>query len=536
MGRRSGVVTFIRAMERASRQAQAEQRRQEREQIRMAREVTRLARETDRQRIQDDREAKRQHLEDRAAEVVRKNEELEGHLEELGRLLDDGLEHSPWLTFESLKKSTVFNDLVLPRHLHRAPVPPDRTDFSVPPPNWLAKLLPGTAEKHAKRLTVADSEFAEATHEHAIKLSEHEAEVQKHKDEHEAKRAAHVEQVNQHNAEVDEFTAKYRGGDPESVASYCTLVLEASRYPDEFPQEFRVAYTPESKQLVCEYELPKPDVVPRVGEFKFIRSRDEIEEKPRKASDLKERYSDVVASVTLRTVHELFQADVARQIDVLVFNGFVDRVDPASGKDVRPCLISVRVTRPQFEQLHLARVDKGVCLRNLGALVSPRADEAQAVKPIIEFNMVDKRFVQESDVLSDLESRPNLMDLNPFEFENLVANLFGKMGLETRLTRSSKDGGVDAVAFDPRPVLGGKVVIQAKRYKNTVGVSAVRDLYGTMLNEGASKGILVTTSGYGPDAFEFAKDKPIELLDGGRLLYLLQEVGVQARIVFPAEA
>jgi restriction system protein len=91
------------------------------------------------------------------------------------------------------------------------------------------------------------------------------------------------------------------------------------------------------------------------------------------------------------------------------------------------------------------------------------------------------------------------------------------------------------VAFDTRPVLGGKVVIQAKRYRNTVGVSAVRDLYGTMMNEGANKGILVTTSGYGPDAFDFAKDKPIELIDGGGLLYLLDQVGVQARIIFPEE-
>jgi restriction endonuclease Mrr len=53
------------------------------------------------------------------------------------------------------------------------------------------------------------------------------------------------------------------------------------------------------------------------------------------------------------------------------------------------------------------------------------------------------------------------------------------------------------VAFDKRPVLGGKVVVQDKRYRHTVGVSAVRDLFGTMMNEAANKGILVTTSGYG---------------------------------------
>jgi restriction system protein len=77
---------------------------------------------------------------------------------------------------------------------------------------------------------------------------------------------------------------------------------------------------------------------------------------------------------------------------------------------------------------------------------------------------------------------------------------------------------------------------KAKRYKNTVGVSAVRDLFGTMINEGANKGILVTTSSYGPDAYEFAKDKPIELVDGGGLLYLLEQVGIKARIIFPEEA
>ena len=105
------------------------------------------------------------------------------------------------------------------------------------------------------------------------------------------------------------------------------------------------------------------------------------------------------------------------------------------------------------------------------------------------------------------------------------------MGLETRLTQASRDGGVDCVAFDMRPVLGGKVVIQAKRYADTVGVSAVRDLYGTVLNEGAGKGILVTTSGYGQAAFDFAANKPIELLSGPNLLSLLVDyAGIDAII------
>jgi len=99
-----------------------------------------------------------------------------------------------------------------------------------------------------------------------------------------------------------------------------------------------------------------------------------------------------------------------------------------------------------------------------------------------------------------------------------------------KITQASRDGGVDAVVFDPDPIHGGKIVIQAKRYTNTVSVSAVRDLFGTVHNEGANKGILVTTADYGPDAYEFARGKPLTLISGSELLYLLAKHGHKARI------
>ena len=55
-------------------------------------------------------------------------------------------------------------------------------------------------------------------------------------------------------------------------------------------------------------------------------------------------------------------------------------------------------------------------------------------------------------------------------------------------------------------------------------------------NEGASKGILVTTSGYGKASFEFATNKPMELLSGSNLLFLLKEhAGMDAKIEPPEE-
>ena len=87
------------------------------------------------------------------------------------------------------------------------------------------------------------------------------------------------------------------------------MVLERSSYPEGFPQEFRTAYLPESKELVIEYELPDTTIIPTASEYTYVKAKDEIKEKERKAADVKSLYQDIVAAVCLRTIHELFEAD-----------------------------------------------------------------------------------------------------------------------------------------------------------------------------------------------------------------------------------
>lgn len=467
-------------------------------------------------------------------EVQELNSELERRIEELSHVLEHTLRVDDSIPFASLRINDDYPPFDVPDELQRPLDRPAEDMFlsRVIAPHGLKALLPGVKKRHKAELQKAQEQYVSA-------VKEWETRERKRKDEmgvlsarHEASRTAFQQKKKQRNAEVTELEQAYFAGDPSAVVAYTSMVLERSDYPDGFPQEFRLAYVVDSKQLVIEYELPTVEVVPPILEHRYVKAKDEISEKPRKAAEIRELYQDIVAAVALRSIHEAIEADQGSHFDIVCFNGFVQTIDPATGRDIRPHLVSVRTTRDKFLEIDLSRVDKRICLRNLGAQVSPHASEAQPVKPVVEFDMVDKRFVEQSDVLGDLESRPNLMELDPFEFEHLVANLFAQMGLDTKLTRSSRDGGIDCVAFDSRPVLGGKVVIQAKRYSNTVGVSAVRDLYGTMINEGANKGILVATSSYGPDAYEFCKDKPIELIDGGGLLYLLQRIGTEARIIF----
>jgi restriction system protein len=325
-------------------------------------------------------------------------------------------------------------------------------------------------------------------------------------------------------------------GDTDGIAEYVRSVLALVPGPGAGGSKARIAYSGDSRQLVVEYELPSKRVVPTVKWYRYIQSRDRLSATARPVAQVKSLYGNAIAQLTLLCIAYIFGSDTKRDVDVLVLNGVVHTVDPRSGKAIRPCLITVRVTRDTFAEIDLANVEPLACLKHLSASVSRSPAELVPVRPVLEFSMVDPRFVAETDTLSGMDSRPNLMDLTPTAFESLIQNLFTSMGLEAKQTRASRDGGVDCVAYDTRPIVGGKVVIQAKRYKNTVGVSAVRDLFGTLQNEGASKGILVTTSGYGKASFEFAQNKPIELLDGGNLLFLLEEhAGIKARIEVPED-
>ena len=498
---------------------------------RLASEFARDARRRGQERLKKEREQQREaqqlYLGNRVEEADEKNEELAGANIKLLEILQHALSTENNIQFDSLRNHTKFREFDSPTQ----PIEPKRATFIPKEPNFLIKLLPGWQDRYQKALQKGEARYQASYKNHQELVVEHNARISKLKEEYESEKVS----FDLKNQEIDQFENAYKAGEPEAVIAYCSLVLEQSEYPNDFPQEFRIAYMPEPKELVVDYELPTKEIVPNVAEYKYVKTKDRIDEKARKISEIKDVYQNVVAAVCLRTIHELFDSDQGDYIQVVTFNGFVNSIDPSTGKDIRPYLISTRVVKERFKELNLAKVEMKACLRNLGAQVSPQPSELMPVKPVIEFDMVDKRFVEDSDILSGLETRPNLMDLNPWEFEGFINNLFSVIGFESKLTRSTKDGGVDVIAFDPRPILGGKVVIQAKRYKNVVGVSAVRDLYGTMINEGANKGILVTTSHYGKDAYDFANGKPIELFDGGSLLYLLNQNGIKAKIIFPED-
>lgn len=334
------------------------------------------------------------------------------------------------------------------------------------------------------------------------------------------------------NLKVQMVKEMYLKLEPSSIIEYCDLVLNNSQYPESFPKSFEIDYNSESKILIVEYSLPTIEDFPTLNEVKVIKN--ELKEYHISEAQTLKRFDTTMYNITLRTIHELFEADTVNAIDAISFNGWVNAINKATGKRENNCILSIQAKKCEFIEIDLMHVDPKTCFKNLKGIGSSKLSGLTAIQPILQISRTDKRFTNHYDVADSIDRSTNLASMDWEDFEHLIREIFGKEfnsnGGEVKVTQASKDGGVDAIAFDPDPIRGGKIVIQAKRYTNTVGVSAVRDLYGTVMNEGATKGILVTTADYGPDAYDFVKGKPLTLMNGANLLYLLEKHGHKARI------
>ena len=411
--------------------------------------------------------------------------------------------------------------------------PPDWGDFEPEPPRGLSRMF-GGQQRYEAALDEAKREFARAQAAHQHHEYERGKRVADARRAHEQRVAQAMREVAAHNARVDKMAAGLTEGDRHAVSEYIETVLRRSPYPKGFPIERHAGYVPESSLLAVEWYLPPVDVVPEYRSFRHIKARQVVEPTARPVPEIRQIYQRVIAQIALRTLREVFESGPNELISTIVFNGRVHAVDPVTGQKVQPHLITLRATREQFAPLVLSepKFNPVECVRrHFFADVSPHPDELVPVEPVMPYSMADPRAIDPVDIVSDIDKRPNLLDLTPKEFEAFIQNLFTKMGFDTKLFRASGDGGIDCVAYDPHPITGGKFIVQAKLYTHTVQPTHVRDLWGTVQHEGATKGIMITTSGYGPDSYKFAGGKPLNLIDASGLLALCHERDVPARIL-----
>ncbi|MFD8013552.1 restriction endonuclease [Streptomyces sp. NPDC058955] len=329
----------------------------------------------------------------------------------------------------------------------------------------------------------------------------------------------------------------FDAGDLEAFAVGVEEALGSVGYPQGLGGARRVAFAPESRELVVEVELPSQTVVPSVTQYRFKASAPPaVVPQPRKEAETKALYRDLVARLALRAIDEAFAVTPPALVDQVAFNGKVRAKDRATGQTIEPCLVSVRVSREGFAELVLdePELDPVASLHHLDAIVSQHPYDLEPVRPVVTFDLSRYKIAPERDVVAGLDSRPDLLAMDPTDFEHLIRRLFEKIGLKSWVTQASRDDGIDAVAVNEEPLIGGLCIIQAKRTKNVVSAETVRAVAGLVVDKGASKGIVVTTAWFGKASWDFAPRNRVELIDGRHLkALLLEHLGIDALIGLP---
>lgn len=489
-----------------------------------------------------DKRAEREALKEEAAE---RTEEAEQAIADLGNVLTSIVSASPVFEIEKQRIVAPFSDAPpqAPKYLNY-PREPKREDWTfIPQFNFVDRLF---AFRRNKKTRLAEERANDGFLQDFAKWSAKVAEVKHANDDMQQthqrltmdwgkKKAAWEANRDKTNAELDAAVAGLKNGSADSVCWLFENVWNLLPVQEDFLSgEYQLDYDESAKTLVIDLDLPEFEKTPNVKSFRYVASKNDIEEVKHKEGFVQKLYDDFVYQLSLAVPYAFFTCDIEQAVQAIVFNGWVTYINRATGNKTTACIVSLHCEASELLKINLRDVDAKICFRSLKGVASPQISSLTPVRPIINVDRSDKRFVNSHDVIEGMESGANIAAIGWEEFEHLIRELFEKEfsagGGEVKVTQASRDGGVDAIAFDPDPIRGGKIVIQAKRYTNTVDVSAVRDLYGTVLAEGATKGIIVTTSGFGPDAHRFAKGKPLTLLDGNNLLYLLAKHGTEARI------
>ncbi|WP_371580688.1 restriction endonuclease [Streptomyces sp. NBC_01314] len=511
MSRRSNGLAGIWA------EAQRQQQRQSEEQARQQREYERQQRAYQREVARSQREQQAAYRQQREAEARRRTEELDAQVQALEGLLAAGC-RAPAFRAASLTRTERLEPFS-PGPLAR-PVP-------MPDPNHYQAQGGWTAQRRAAAEAEARARFEHDWHAAQAADAQRQSQLAQYQRQYEQWAEGQRAEIRRHNAGLAQMATALRDGDPEAAVDYFSAALYASpAWPDGFPRGVSAAYDSAARQLVLDWELPRYDTVPEAKTVVYMPSVDQDKERPRPVTQRRALYRDVLAQCTLLVLHDLFSADEFGALESVVLNGFVDDHDPATGCRAQIFLTTVSVPRSVFAGLHLEQVSAVDCLTDgLRGQLSARPDQRTPVRPGRRPDDVGNGVVTHGG-----EDEPDLLEMDPLAFESLVAELFRAMGMQAVTTQRSGDGGVDVDALDPAPIRGGKIVVQVKRYRNTVPPTAVRDLYGTVQDAGANKGVLVTTSKFGPGSHTFANGKPLELVSGRELVDLLHRHGLRGRL------
>ncbi|MFH0859666.1 MAG: restriction endonuclease [Candidatus Altiarchaeota archaeon] len=127
-----------------------------------------------------------------------------------------------------------------------------------------------------------------------------------------------------------------------------------------------------------------------------------------------------------------------------------------------------------------------------------------------------------------IDRLPDILEVDAFDFEKLIEKFINKMGFKVESSKRSPDGDIHLLAKTTNP-MGGEVtsLIRAGAYDRKVDVDTIKDLYDDMISHSAVRAAYITTSDFTPEAKDFARGKPMSLINKYEFIEALDREGIK---------
>ena len=280
--------------------------------------------------------------------------------------------------------------------------------------------------------------------------------------------------------------------------------------------EFRINNEKSIKQCALIYEdgiieanleFINPDTdLNIVKEHKYLKAKDEFKEIYYTKKELENIFETIVFN-TILSVTAQVQYYFGEQIDSVIANSYVDKINTVNGNKEKFYFCSVKINNGDIPFDKLDLLNSKDFLDSKGATYN---------LPLIALKRINKYRTHSVEPHNSLNN--NLSNINGFDFEKLSKILLEKNGFyNVEVTKASQDYGADVIAYKDDV----KYAIQCKNYSGKVGVRAVQEVIASKSMYKCHVGVVLTNSYFTPNAIKLAENNNVILWNKSRFLEMV---------------
>jgi restriction system protein len=329
------------------------------------------------------KEGKAAHVRSQEAEVDLMNAQVNDTFDELDGLLEATVGVDDYIDLKTLLRSEVTTPFDRPELEKAAPSPlsprlPSEPKYREPPQpsgffgkkKKLAAAIQSATETHTAAHRKWEKTVANLRDGYKSALEKHaKGEALRVETLAEEKERFRLE-IKTHNESVESFITNLSYGDVDAIQEYIALVVENSNYPEHFPVCHDFSFDSSTAELSMQVSIPRPRDFPAVKSYKYVKTSDEFRATDLSVAETKKRYCSAIYQVSIRSLHEVFEADRRDLIQTISLEVGTIEKEPATGKTEFLAFVGVSAGKESFMEFDLSGLVPLATLKLLGAAIS----------------------------------------------------------------------------------------------------------------------------------------------------------------------